>query len=183
MVKVFLSGRPGVGKTTVFMRVVNQLRAYGVRVAGFTCPELRGSKGRLGFDLVDLSTGRRAKLARLMQLTGFSCKVRVGRYCVFDEAGELGYEIIEGALRGSVDIIAIDEVGPMELKIPKLKSAIERALEYSSNVLAVVHRGIAREVARRYGGRLIWITLHNRSVIHNEIIKDFIKNINISKDI
>ena len=182
MLRIFISGRPGVGKTTVFMKVVKALVSNGVKVRGFTCPEIRVERGRLGFDLVDIVTGRRAKLARLLSMVSSLCSIRLGRYCVFQEAGDLGAEILESALREGVDVIAIDEIGPMELKIPKLRSMIYKVLLSEVNVLAVVHRGIAEEIASKYRGRLIWITSHNRGVIHNEIIKEFIKNINMSKN-
>ncbi|MEM1694943.1 MAG: nucleoside-triphosphatase, partial [Ignisphaera sp.] len=34
---VALTGRPGVGKSTVFMRVVQELGSLGYRVYGFYC--------------------------------------------------------------------------------------------------------------------------------------------------
>ncbi len=182
MLRIFISGRPGVGKTTVFMKVVNALVSNGVRVRGFTCPEIRGERGRLGFDLVDIVTGKRAKLARLLSITSNLCSIRLGRYCVFQEAGDLGAKILEDALEEGADVIAIDEIGPMELRIPRLRSMIYKVLLSKVNVLAVVHRNIAKELSSNYQGRFIWITLHNRGVIHNEIIKEFIKNINISKN-
>src|SRR5215470_3810845 len=47
---LFVTGKPGVGKTTLVERVVERLRG-SLHLAGFTTTEVRDSKGeRLGFD-------------------------------------------------------------------------------------------------------------------------------------
>ncbi|MFN3268935.1 MAG: nucleoside-triphosphatase, partial [Zestosphaera sp.] len=46
--KFFISGSPGVGKTTVFLRVIELLRSDGLKIGGFICPEVRRSGRRIG---------------------------------------------------------------------------------------------------------------------------------------
>lgn len=64
MSRILLEGRPGIGKTTVALRLVAELRARGVDVAGFTTRELRERGRRVGFEIEDLA-GERAVLAHV----------------------------------------------------------------------------------------------------------------------
>ena len=61
-----VTGLPGCGKTTLVQRVVEQLgRSYDLATvaAGFTTEEVRGPRGRIGFDVVALN-GRKGPLSR-----------------------------------------------------------------------------------------------------------------------
>lgn len=52
----FITGRPGVGKTTVLLNVANGLRDKGYSVGGMLSRELREEGARVGFELVDFAT-------------------------------------------------------------------------------------------------------------------------------
>ena len=73
---LLLTGRPGVGKTTVITAVA---RALGERAAGFYTEEIRDRGKRQGFRLVGLC-GEQATLAHVrLKRRGHPC---VGRYGV-----------------------------------------------------------------------------------------------------
>ncbi len=170
-VKVALTGPPGVGKTTVFGKVVRMLRAAGVRVDGFMCPEVRVHGRRVGFDMVDIITGKRVALSRLCTMAGGRGVVgRVGRYCVFGEAGHFGCKVLERALRNS-DVVGVDEVGPMELMIGELRNCIYGVLgRRGVNTLLVVHRRVIRDLSTRFSDiRVFWIDKGNRDSMPNTI--------------
>ncbi len=176
--KVLISGRPGVGKTTVFMKVIDMLRGEGVRVGGFTCPEVRVGGIRIGFDIVDLGTGEKSVLSRVCG-SGLTSSLRVGKYCVNPEAWRIGCAAVSNAL-SNADLIAIDEVGPMELMIPKLKECIEAVLLNDSvTALLVVHRRIANQVKRRVKGqaKLFWVTMENRDRLPNILFNQIMPHI------
>ncbi len=135
---VVITGRPGVGKTTLFQKVVARLRAQGYRVEGFICPEVRQGGKRIGFLIRSLDGSLEAWLARVEGCYG----PPVGRYRVCHEAEEVAREAIEKAIR-EADMIGIDEVGPMELKASGIRSAILRALSSGKPAILVVHRRLS----------------------------------------
>ena len=73
---LLLTGPPGCGKTTLVLRIIEQLR--DLRLAGFYTQELRGDDGRrTGFQAIGLNGGSTA-LAGVRSKS----KIRVGRYGV-----------------------------------------------------------------------------------------------------
>jgi nucleoside-triphosphatase len=56
---ILLTGLPGVGKTTVLIRVVEGLRANGITVGGIISNEVRENGIRMGFEISDLTNGKR----------------------------------------------------------------------------------------------------------------------------
>lgn len=180
--KVIITGRPGIGKTTVFSKVIELLRSKGITVGGFICPEIRREGVRVGFDIVDILSGKRSPLARVFgpNLPG-ACVARVGKYCVLEDAVTVGCNAIDVALR-TADVIGIDEVGPMELKLAKLRRCMERVLrDPQVTALIVLHRRLASSVDGlvKGGRRLFWVSENNRAELPN-LIADIIVN-NVKK--
>jgi nucleoside-triphosphatase len=130
-----LTGKPGEGKTTVLTKTVGALKEKGYRVGGMISREVRKGGTRVGFEILDLSSGRRGWLARINQEQG----PQVGKYRVnMEDLDAIGAEAIADAME-KCDIIAIDEIGPMDLFSEKFKQATRKALESRKPVLAVVH--------------------------------------------
>nr|XP_020741110.1 cancer-related nucleoside-triphosphatase isoform X2 [Odocoileus virginianus texanus] len=79
---VFLTGPPGVGKTTLIQKATEVLKSSGVPVDGFYTEEVRQGGRRIGFDVVTLS-GIRGPLSRIGSepLPG-KRECRVGQYVV-----------------------------------------------------------------------------------------------------
>ncbi len=158
---VVITGRPGVGKTTLFTRVVERLVGEGFRVVGFVCPEVREGGRRIGFRIRSLDGRFEAWLAR----TGEVCTgPRVGRYRVCLEAEDVASRVSE--LFGSADLIAIDEIGPMELRSPGIRRAILSALRSGKPGLFVAHYRLSDVEVLGYlrpYGRWFTVTLENRN--------------------
>ncbi|XP_021122068.1 cancer-related nucleoside-triphosphatase isoform X6 [Heterocephalus glaber] len=79
---VFLTGSPGVGKTTLIQKASELLQSSGLPVDGFYTEEVRQGGRRTGFDVVTLS-GARGPLSRVgsePQPGKRDC--RVGQYVV-----------------------------------------------------------------------------------------------------
>lgn len=155
---LLVTGKPGVGKTTLVERVLYSLRGR-LQVAGFTTAEVRARTGqRLGFRIRTVD-GREAELARV----GFQSHVRVGRYGVDEEAFER--LALPELARRDVDLIVIDEIGRMECASGRFCRAVEDALVAQVNVLATL--GISRHpflraVRERPDVELLALTEHNR---------------------
>jgi|ECHhosMinimDraft_1075155.scaffolds.fasta_scaffold01906_3 nucleoside-triphosphatase len=151
MNRLVITGRPGVGKTTVFLKVLNSLK--GFKVYGFYCPEVRVSGKRVGFDLVYLDGGEEW-MARV------DCEgVKVGKYCLNLGAGER--LSLKEAI--SSDLIAVDEVGPMEMRIPKVAEFISRILSLDRPCLLVAHRSMMIR------GEIFTVTEDNRDHVSSLI--------------
>ncbi|XP_059981842.1 cancer-related nucleoside-triphosphatase isoform X2 [Lagenorhynchus albirostris] len=79
---VFLTGPPGVGKTTLIQKVSEVLKSSGVPVDGFYTEEVRQGGRRIGFDVVTLS-GARGPLSRIgSELPPGKRECCVGQYVV-----------------------------------------------------------------------------------------------------
>lgn len=134
--KFLITGKPGVGKTTLFMNVVNLLRGRGVRVGGFMCPEVRAGGRRIGFKIVALDTNEEGWLARRQAIVPGP---RIGSYTVVaEDAVRVGVSALDRALKVA-DLVCIDEIGPMELAVRELRDAIINVLASEVNLLAVIH--------------------------------------------
>ena len=130
---VLVTGRPGVGKTTLIERVVASLRGK-LRLGGFTTGEILDSAGRrLGFRVTTLD-GRQAELARV----GLPSRHRVGRYGVNLEVFER--LAVPELGRRDLDLLLIDEIGTMECGSGRFRRAVEDALDGLVPILATVGR-------------------------------------------
>jgi len=128
--KVLLTGRPGCGKTTLIKRVVNDLAR---RAGGFYTEEIREGRTRAGFKIVTLD-GEEAVFAHVDLKT----PEHVGKYALDLSALE---RIGVGALRQAVRarrLVVIDEIGPMEIRSPIFRDAVNEAFDSEVPVLATI---------------------------------------------
>ncbi len=174
---IVITGRPGIGKTTVFTKVVEEVRKYGFVVGGMICPEVRSGGVRTAFKIVDLMNGSQGVLAS----TSVKCpeNLRVGKYCVnVDDAIFIGVKAIEDAV-SKADLTCIDEIGPMELKVKEVRNAIINALKNSKNVLAVVHWRLNDHAVIELikTARTYEVTLRNRDNLPNIIVNELLKSL------
>jgi nucleoside-triphosphatase len=157
-----LTGNPGVGKTTVMMKTVNALQSRGYVVGGMLSREVREGGRRVGFEILDLNSGRRGWLAHINQKTG----PQVGRYRVnINDLNVVGAQAVTDAVEKCA-IIAIDEIGPMELFSEKFKEAVRKALNSRKLVIAVVHwkakDTLIREAKSRRDAEATTVATENR---------------------
>lgn len=128
---LLVTGKPGVGKTTLVERLLEQLHG-SLRLAGFTTAEVRDRAGaRLGFNVVTVK-GQRGELARV----GLDSRARVGRYGVNLE--EFERLALPELARRDVDLLVIDEIGKMECSSSRFRHAVEDALDAPVSVLATI---------------------------------------------
>ena len=167
---LLVTGKPGVGKTTLVERVIERLRDF-VRLAGFTTTEVRTPTGeRLGFNIVTVE-GKSGELARL----GIPGPVRVGRYDVNLE----GFErlALPELARRDIDLIVIDEIGKMECSSEGFCRAVENTLNAPVNVLATLGMGrlpFFESVRDRPDIELLTLTVRNRDALVTELSARFL---------
>ncbi len=140
--RVAITGRPGVGKTTLIERVLPSLP---LSRGGFIVREQLVCGHRVGFVLTDVSTGRSGVLAHIHQRAG----PRIGRYTVNPETmNEIGVPAIEAALQ-SRQLIIIDEVAPMEMTCPRFVPAVEAALGSDKRLIVTTHATLDHPLVHR----------------------------------
>ncbi|XP_026394712.1 cancer-related nucleoside-triphosphatase homolog [Papaver somniferum] len=134
--KCFLvTGPPGVGKTTLVMKVLESLRAsyLNLKAQG----EIRQGMERVGFEVVTLD-GRKAPLASTTISRAESQRwPSVGRFKV-DITSFESLALPELQVKEDTDLFIIDEVGKMELFSSSFFPAVLRVLESNIPILATI---------------------------------------------
>lgn len=157
---LLLTGRPGVGKTTVIRRVVEGLEGPA---AGFYTEEIRDDEGRKGFRIVSFDGWR-----RLMAHVEIEGEPRVSKYGVdvaaVDEA--------VARLPDSAPLFVIDEIGKMECFSHAFVDLVGRLLAADAPFLATVARrarGFIADVRSHAGAELLEVTRRNRDRLPGRI--------------
>uniref|UniRef100_A0A671QB18 AAA+ ATPase domain-containing protein n=1 Tax=Sinocyclocheilus anshuiensis TaxID=1608454 RepID=A0A671QB18_9TELE len=178
MKHVFLTGVPGVGKTTLVKKVCDALVSAGVSVSGFYTEEVRERGRRVGFDVVTL-TGDRGRLSRLSaQSAAGGRECRVGQYVVDLQSFEsLALPLFRDMREESKRLFVIDEIGKMELFSQAFIRAVRQTLDASScSILGTipVPKGkplaLVEEVRSRQDVKIFMITKENRDMIFDDIV-------------
>ena len=129
---LLLTGRPGIGKTTVIKKVTELL---GERAGGFYTEEIRGPGGRKGFRLVTLD-GQEAVMAHV-NLRGQG-QPRVSRYGV--DVGAIDRIGVAALCRAMTEneVVIVDEVGKMELFSGQFRDVVLQAVNGHRPVIATI---------------------------------------------
>ncbi|XP_062144344.1 uncharacterized protein LOC133851784 [Alnus glutinosa] len=176
--KCFLvTGPPGVGKTTLIMRVIEALKASNptLKVQGFYSREVRQGSERVGFEVVTLD-GRIGRLASTTISSPESFRwPNVGKYKV-DITSFESLALPELQVREDTDLFIVDEVGKMEMYSSSFFPAVLKVLESSIPILASVPipkfgrdiPGVAR-LKNHPGATIFTLTSSNRDAVKNQI--------------
>lgn len=162
-----MTGRPGVGKTTIIRRVVARL---GTRAGGFYTEEIRERGRRTGFRLVALD-GPAGVLAGV----NVDSQHRVGRYGVhLLDLERIGVRALRRALQQpDISVVVIDEIGKMELFSAAFQKVVEEALFSPKPVLATVmvaSQPWVNNLKSRPDVTLIEVTPDNRQSLPERIL-------------
>ena len=129
---IFLTGKPGIGKTTIIKKVITGLN---LKIGGFYTEEIREKGKRVGFK-VRSSTGEETLLAHV----DFKSPYNVGKYGVDINSFEIvGVRALENAL-SEAELIIIDELGRMELFSKKFQAAVLKVLDSDKRILGVIQQ-------------------------------------------
>jgi nucleoside-triphosphatase len=166
---LLLTGRPGIGKTTVIQEVI---RALGDQAGGFYTEEMRNSDGRrTGFRMVTL--GERDAVMAHVDLRGQG-RPRVSRYGVDVAAIEsVGVTALREAM-ASDRVVVVDEIGKMELSCDAFKDAVLEAIEGESRVIGTVmsgHNAWVDELKARDQVKTWEVTARNRDELPRRILR------------
>lgn len=164
MGRIFLTGEPGCGKSTVLMKVVDTLKHKGLKAGGFVTPDIRKNGRRIGFKVVDIDSNEEGILASIDRKTGPS----VGKYRVniFDFE-RVALKALDFAMK-ECDVICIDEIGKMELFSEKFRDKLGEILSTDKPLVCVLHRNLINQY-KRYG-KVLYVTHNNRETLQEGVI-------------
>lgn len=174
---IFLTGRPRIGKTTVILKCISEVKEAGLRIGGMISQEIREEGVRVGFKIVDLKTGEEGILAHINQKSGPS----IGKYKIcLEDLDRIGVKAILEACK-EADLIVIDEVGPMELYSKAFRKAVLEALNSGRMVLGTIHYR-AREhlidaIKSREDVELLEVRYENRKILPKIIAEKILEKI------
>ncbi|MFX1600415.1 MAG: NTPase [Promethearchaeota archaeon] len=133
--KILITGLPRSGKSTLISKLIDHYSKKNYTIRGFQTPEVRESGNRIGFDIIDIYSGKISQLARVGDL---KTKYRVGKYTVFVEEFDK-YLADSLDLEGKViDLIVIDEIGKMELFSKEFQNFVKRIFISNKTILATI---------------------------------------------
>ena len=122
-----ITGKPGVGKTTLIRKVVEQVQP--VSMAGFYTMEIRSKGHRVGFELIGLNGDR-----RILAHVGLESRNLLGKYGVDTPGFEVFLEKLD-LMNPQVQLIVIDEIGKMELFSSRFQRLVLEILNTKKSLL------------------------------------------------
>jgi len=171
--KIFITGLPGSGKSTVLIKVLDFLKSKNLSVGGIISPEIKEKGRRIGFEVVDIFSNKRKVFASIY----FKSNYKVSKYFVDINAFE---EVATNALEfafENCDVIAIDEIGKMELLSKKFEEIVYKIVHSNKPLIAVVHRNYIDDF--REFGKTFVVTQENRDELLKAILNYIIQNLGI----
>jgi len=174
--KIFVTGEPGVGKTTLIGKVVFELKSLGYVVGGVLTRDVREKGVRVGFEILSLHDNVKGVLAS----TSFRGGPRLGKYYVnLNDLKNVFAKAITHAIEFS-DVIVCDEVGPMELMSPEVRRAVETMLSCDKPVVGSVHKRMKDPIIERISSspdiRVYEITFENRNLLPKAIVEELVSS-------
>ncbi len=168
---LFVTGRPGIGKTTLIERV---LAALDIDAGGFYTRELLDDGRRVGFSIVGLH-GEQGVLAHVDHESSF----RVGKYGVnCEDLERVGVRAIDEAVKHS-GLIVMDEIGRMELCSQAFQGAVGRALSSPTPVLGTIQdrsNAFLDSVRARPDVKILRVSTGNRECLV-PVLRDLIREL------
>jgi nucleoside-triphosphatase len=149
------------------MKVIEALKKKGFKIGGFITPEIRVKGKRIGFRVVDVYSGEEGILASVDQKTG----QRIGKYRVnLEDFERVALKALDFAIK-ECDVIAIDEIGKMELFSKAFKEKIDELLAQDKPMICVLHRNLVEK--HKEFGKVVWVTPENRDKLSEELVQFF----------
>lgn len=144
--KVFIvTGNVGAGKTTLLKSLIEQLKNDGISVGGFYQQRILSGEETVGYDLVEISSGKHLEFLRT---SGTETDSRVGKYFIRNEVFSTGNSILKDA---NEPIVFVDEIGKMEMKGEGWAQAFSKLIaENSGVVLASFRKELLKDLQSRF---------------------------------
>ncbi len=136
---LIVTGEVQSGKTTWCTKYSQWLSEQKSTVGGVLCPEVRNNDIKIGYDIVDVQTGRSAMFGRFASEANFDGEP-VGDYLISYGGFEFANRAIQKALENKCDMVLIDEVGHLELCGKGIIESAAIACQEAPNTTIVVRK-------------------------------------------
>jgi nucleoside-triphosphatase THEP1 len=163
---ILITGRPGIGKTSLILNLANQLNQ--IKPAGFFTREIRKGSSRVGFSISTFDG-----FEKVLAHQALNSNIRVSKYGVDIKAID---QVIDHIMETSYspDLWLIDEIGKMESFSEKFRVFIDQILGENVSVIATValrSAGWIEQIKRRPDIHLLEVTETNRNYFLKELEK------------
>lgn len=160
---IFITGKPGCGKSTLINEIIEELKKHNKKIAGIITPEIRKNNSRYGFKIIDLVTKKATVMA--------SIDIKPAKVSKYGVSIENIDKIIDVFLESydKSDYIFIDEIGKMEFFSEKFKETLNKIL--LSNKIAICALGLAFLNKFKNKGTTIFLEKQNFNNIKNQILE------------
>ena len=163
-IRVGITGKPKIGKSTIIKEVIRRLKVEGMVVGGMLTSDIHERGRRVGFSIEDITSGVMGILAHVHQEAP-----KVGKYGVnLIDLDSIGANSIKDAVASpDIAVIFVDEIGPMELKSMRFIAAVEEAIKSDKHLIVSVHQRSEHELVRwiKRNFEIIVVTEENRDEI------------------
>ena len=164
--KTCITGKPGVGKTTLIQTIIRRIGP--VKATGFITTEIRSRGSRVGFELQGLDGQH-----RILAHVNIDSPHRVGKYGVDTDGFDEFLETLDLS-NPDAELIVIDEIGKMELFSEHFRNLVRDVLNADKQVLATIPlkgNSFIRDIKKRKDVCTVELTLANRHRIMETIVK------------
>jgi nucleoside-triphosphatase THEP1 len=147
--KVYIvTGAVGEGKTAWLAKLTGLLMERGIKTGGILALRIMADGKTTGYDITDIRTGERTPFLRH---TG-DALIGVERFTM-DKAGyNAGMRALDPALNSTVDVVILDEAGPLELRGQGWSDRISGLLHETRVILILaVRKNLTDAVTQKFG--------------------------------
>lgn len=134
---IFITGYPGSGKTTLFNEIINDIKELkpDIVIYGFTTKEIRDKGERVGFSIQNFKNEN-----GILAHVDFKSGQHVGKYGInLKDLENIGIKtLIESLSNDEIELIAIDEIGRMEMYHPDFLKIVNQIINSSKPLLATI---------------------------------------------
>jgi nucleoside-triphosphatase THEP1 len=174
--KVFiLTGSPGQGKTTCLQKIIEIINREKINLGGIYSPRMMENNKTTGYDIVDICSNKREVFLRLTEDKNLN---KIGKYSIFPQGLQLGSNALKVSNNLNNKIVAIDEVGYLELGNQGWGSNIQDLIKASNNhLLLVVRDSLTHKVIQNWNFRpcFVYNIAENDCFTISEMIVEQIK--------
>lgn len=133
--KILITGSPRSGKSTLISKLIDYFSKRKFTIYGFLTPEVREHGNRIGFDIIDIYSGKKSQLARVGKV---NTKFKLGKYKIFIDKFDKFLEKTLTLEKKQGDLIVIDEIGKMELFSEKFQKFIKMIFSTDTSIIATI---------------------------------------------
>jgi len=156
---IIITGPVNSGKTSYLHRLIASYKQEGYAVGGITAEALYEEERKIGYDVCDLISRQCCPLVRSSE-TSVQKKAtegvqHVGRFVLLESGLEFTRRCMQAA--AAVDIVCLDEVGPLEMEGGGHRQVLDTLLRDFNGTLLVVSRDTVSDALMLMAEKQGWI--------------------------